>query len=413
MFFIDPQTVGCCAVGCCGIAAASYVSNNLSKIPHPSECGCIGSLYRITGIHAHDPFDFILEIHEAVGGVDSGKYFFEVEAGRTKYRTQTLPSKDGQLQVHEKLKVHVRQCDDAIVVKLYRSHLLRSDQCGELKFSVEHDLMAPKPAKRRWFTMVHQNRTATRVKVSIYCMSDEVASRDLSALTLQAIVESQQNGSNLEEELIEELEKMDDYAKLRFFSKVLSGPLKKMNTFGRKWTTFYFKPLEISTGNWEWCVWNSIDDYNAGSEAIESYPFLSMSLVVADPTNSACFYVKYHKDGNDFGILLKRIDRNRDVWSDSLYEFIEKTREVYFKIPNKQRVKISHKKVRRCKDLEMISQQPADDEKRNELQAKLAQSKRLTSPMERGEADDEAKLQEAIGRMAQNMYVEECSTGDA
>ncbi|CDR97233.1 hypothetical protein, conserved [Babesia bigemina] len=413
MFFIDPQTVGCCAIGCCGVAAASYVSNNLAKIPHPSECGCIGSLYRITGLHSHDSFDFILEIHEAVGGVGSGNYFFEVEAGRMKYRTQTLPAKDGQLQVHEKLKVHVRQCDDTVVVNLYRSQLLRSDQCGELKFSVEQDLMAPKPAKRRWFTMVHQNRTATRVKVSIYCMSDEMASRNLSALTLQAIVESQQDGSNLEEELVEELENMDDYAKLRFYSKVLSGPLKKMNTFGQKWTTYYFKPLEISAGNWEWCVWNSIEDYNAGLEAIEAYPFLAMSVVLADPTNAACFYVKYHKDGNDFGILLKRIDRNRDLWSDSLYEFIEKTREVYFRTPNKERIKISHKKIKRCKDLEVFCQQSTDDEKRTELKAKLALSKRLTSPMERAEANEETKLPDAIAKMALNMYVEECNAGDA
>ncbi|ORM42347.1 uncharacterized protein BXIN_1135 [Babesia sp. Xinjiang] len=403
MFFIEPQTVGCCAVGCCAIAATSYLANNISKIPHPSECGCIGGIYRIVGLHSHDPFDIILEIHEAHSGIDSGKYYVEVEAGRKTYRTQTVSAKDGQLHVHEKLRVHVRQCDDAIFVKLYKQQLMRDHLCGELKLSATHDLMAEKPAKRRWFTMVHENHSATRMKVSIYRMSEEVAARELSPLMLQAIIEAEQDGKSIEEDLIEELERMDDYAKLRFYSKVISGPLKKMNTFGRKWTTLYFKPLEISNGNWEWCAWNTREDYDAGLEAIETYPFLSISVVVADPTNSNCFYVKYHKDGGDFGLLFKRVDRNRDVWADSLYEFIERTREIYFKNPNKGKLKISHKNVKRCKDFEANNHKLGSDHKQAEMQFHLSKFKRLVSPVQR--VDDENKLHQHVGRMAQHMYM--------
>ncbi|GFE53013.1 transmembrane protein, putative [Babesia ovis] len=266
-----------------------------------------------------------------------------------------------------------------------------------------NDLMAERLAKRRWFTMINESRTSTRIKVSIYKMSEEMASRELSPLTLQAIIEAQQDGSTIEEDLIEEIERMDDHAKLRFYAKVISGPLKRMNTFGKKWTTYYFKPLEISKGNWEWCAWHSREDYDAGLEAVETYPLLSISVVVADPTNPNCFYVKYHKGGGDFGLLFKRVDRNRDVWSDSLYEFIQRTRDIYFKTPNRERVKISHKRVKRCKSLEVYNDDLDTIEKHEEIKSNLSRFKRLTNPIEREE--DEDKVHKHVGRMAQHMYM--------
>ncbi|GIX61687.1 uncharacterized protein BcabD6B2_11220 [Babesia caballi] len=406
MFVIDPQTLGCCAVGCCAVAAANYVSNNLAKVPHPSECGCIGSIYRIAGIHTHDPFDVILEIHEAINGISAGTYYLEVEAGRNAYRTQKITTKDCHLRVHEKLKVHLRQCDDAIAIKLYKRNMVRSQICATLVLSAAGDLMAEKLARRRWFTMTHENRSVTRVKISIYRVSEDIAARELSALTLQAILEAQQDGSEIEEELLDELDGMDDCAKLRFFSKVISGPLKRMNTFGRKWSTYYFKPLEISAGNWEWCAWNSLDDYNIGLEAVEAYPLLAISVVVPDPTNASCFYVKYHKEGDEFGLLLKTVDRNRDVWSDSLYEFVERSREIYFKSPNNRRLKISHKSVKRSKDLESCYEQKSPEKDSSEPKVGSVESNRLMSPLKQGNECKESKLSKHIGVMAKQMYVD-------
>ncbi|EDO07941.1 hypothetical protein BBOV_III003780 [Babesia bovis T2Bo] len=390
MFYIDPQAVGCCAVGCCALAAGHYIANNLSKLPHPSECGCIGGIYRLVGLHDHDSLDIILELHEAAGYIESGKYYFVVEAGRTSYRSLDIISKDGKLQIHEKMKVHVRQCDDYITLMLYKRQLMRDVLCAELKLSVVNDLMAERLAKRRWFSMVHDSRTSTKIMVSIYQISDEMASRDLSPLALQAIIEAQQDGTMMEEDIIEELENMDDYAKLRFYSKVISGPLKKMNTFGSKWTMFYFKPLEISNGNWEWCAWHSREDYDAGLEAVETYPFLSISVVVADPSNTNCFYIKYHNNGEDFGLLFKRVDRGRDVWSDSLYEFIQRVRDIYFKNPNREKFKISHKRVKRSKHLELSQVSEEITAENRELKTKLAMFRCLRRPVH-GLRDDNVR----------------------
>ncbi|KAK1444810.1 hypothetical protein BgAZ_107160 [Babesia gibsoni] len=407
MFLLDPVLPGYCGIGCCGLVAANYVAKNIHKIPHPSECGCIGSIYRISGIHDHDPFDVIIEIHEALNYLDRGKYYFEIESGRKTYRTQTINVRDGKLEIHEKINVHVRQCDDKIYIKLYNKHLISSKVAAQLVLSVKNDLLVEKPAHRRWFTMTQQDRSSTRVKVSIYKLSDGIAEREISSLALHAIIEAQGEGEAIEEELLDELDTMDDYKKLRFFSKVISGPLKKMNTFGKKWTSVYFKPLEISPGNWEWCMWNSLEDFNAGLEAIEAYSFLSMSVVIADPTNRNCFYIKYHKEGNEFGILLKKVDRDRDVWSDSLYEFIERSRDIYFKNPQNQLLKKSQGGVKRCKALDTppATETPAASKK--QLEEALAKSKRLSNPSLRPQEDQEALLNKNLDRMAQQMYTSE------
>lgn len=145
----------------------------------------------------------------------------------------------------------------------------------------------------------------------------------------------------------------------------------------------------------------------SGVEAIDTYPFLSMSVVVADPTNRNCFYIKYHKDGNEFGLLLKKVDRDRDVWTDSIYEFIERSRDIYFKNPHNHLLKKSQRCLKRCKELGVPENSETSEQQRKQLQENLAKSKRLVNPLERPLDTNETLLPKNIDRMAQQMYVSE------
>lgn len=60
---------------------------------------------------------------------------------------------------------------------------------------------------------------------------------------------------------------------------------------------------------------------------------MAISLVLPDKYDRHCFYLRYHDMMGVHDLFFKRVDRDRNLWSDGLFEFIEKLREYLEKHP--------------------------------------------------------------------------------
>lgn len=82
----------------------------------------------------------------------------------------------------------------------------------------------------------------------------------MSPLIHQALLHAQYEAESRGEPLKIDINNMSDLQRLRFFSKVLEGPLKLMSSVGGSWIPLYFKATERRSGKWEWQYWDSKEE---------------------------------------------------------------------------------------------------------------------------------------------------------
>lgn len=82
----------------------------------------------------------------------------------------------------------------------------------------------------------------------------------LSPLLHQALLHAQYEAESRGDTLRIDFRNFSDLQKLRFFAKVLEGPLKKMGGIGGGWEPIYVKAVEKKSGKWEWRYWHSKED---------------------------------------------------------------------------------------------------------------------------------------------------------
>ncbi|CBZ55369.1 hypothetical protein NCLIV_057920 [Neospora caninum Liverpool] len=346
--------VGAKAVGgaCCGIVDSCF--RHMTKgMPHPTECGCLGSLFFYLGLHDHQKFNLLVEIHELDRVPKSSSLFVTVEAGRWSTTSQVVKTK-GQNQrviLEERLMVHIRQVDKEMKLSLFKKGMLKTTRLANLVLKVKEDMIDKKFPQRTWYPMkVENGKSNPRINLSLHRMDANLPTNQ-SPLVQQAMLIAQQEADEKGEELKLDLSKMSQKERLTFFSRVLEGPLEWLSR-GRNacmefyykavevkpgvldrftasqgtWTELYFKAVEVKTDRWEWCYWESAAACKEGKEKEGSIPFLAISLVLPDRKDRNVFYVRYHDKDTQHDVFFRRVDRDRNLWSDGLYEFIEKLR---------------------------------------------------------------------------------------
>ena len=84
------------------------------------------------------------------------------------------------------------------------------------------------------------------------------------------------------------------------------------------------------------CISNAYICYcmQAGEKKKGGYSFLAISLVLPDKYDRNTFYVRYHNYQGVHDLFFRRVDRDRNLWSNGLYEFIERLREYLEKSPD-------------------------------------------------------------------------------
>ncbi|KAL8453247.1 hypothetical protein Emag_001979 [Eimeria magna] len=187
-----------------------------------------------------------------------------------------------------------------------------------------------------------------------------------SPLLQQAVLLAQQEAEAKKEPLNLDLASMGEKQRLVFFSKVLEGPLQRMAASGTAWTDLYFKAVETAKDKWEWCCWTSRQACYSDAPVVASYPFLAISLVLPDKSDKNVFYVRYHEKYKQHDLFFKRVDRSRDLWSDGLFEFIDKLR-AYLDLcatatDDVPRMKLNDKKPKKSKRKPSASPRSSNDQ---------------------------------------------------
>ncbi|KAF8822487.1 hypothetical protein IE077_003673, partial [Cardiosporidium cionae] len=329
MIGVDLKLLACCTtIGCCAIGGYTAYKNR-RRLPHPSEIEVIGKAFLLCGCHNHEKFDLLTEIHEIKQAPLSSKCLVEVVCGRFDAQTQPAKEKNGTCSVHERLSLHVRQCDNWLKISTYKKGIISNELLGMVNLEVVQDLIQQGFPKRRWYTLSKEGRSTLRIQVSFHKLdTDNVSLGELplSPLVQQALLHAQYQAESEGKKVEIDIEEMGELEQLRFFSKVLEGPLQKMKFFGNQWENLYFKAVERSEEIWQWQYWNSKQSCQEGGKCVGVLPFLAISLVLPDQYDRACFYVKYHDVNGAHDMFLRRVDRDRNIWSEGLYEFIEKLR---------------------------------------------------------------------------------------
>ncbi|KAL8451852.1 hypothetical protein Emed_001732 [Eimeria media] len=211
-----------------------------------------------------------------------------------------------------------------------------------------------------------------------------------SPLLQQAVLLAQQEAEAKKEPLNLDLASMGEKQRLVFFSKVLEGPLQRMAASGSAWTDLYFKAVETAKDKWEWCCWSSRQACYSDAAVVASYPFLAISLVLPDKSDKNVFYVRYHEKYKQHDLFFKRVDRSRDLWSDGLFEFIDKLR-AYLDLcatatDDVPRMKLNDKKPKKSKRKPSASPRSLNDQNASGEKADTASisSRRLLSPRTNG-----------------------------
>ncbi|KEP65886.1 UNVERIFIED_CONTAM: hypothetical protein HHA_315160 [Hammondia hammondi] len=321
--------VGAKAVGgaCCELGSACF--RQMTKgLPHPTECGCLGSLFFYLGIHNHQKLNVLVEIHELDRVPKSSSLYMTIEAGRWSATSQVVKVK-GQNQravVEERLMVHIRQVDNEVKIFLFKKGLVKTTRLANLVLKVKEDMIDKNFPKRTWYNMkVENGKSQPRINLSLHKLDASVPTNQ-SPLLQQAMLIAQQEADEKGEELKLDLTKMTAKERLTFFSRVLEGPLERLNANRGACMQCYYKAVEVKPDRWEWCYWESAAACKEGKEKEGSIPFLAISLVLPDRKDRNVFFVRYHDKDNQYDVFFRRVDRDRNLWSDGLYEFIEKLR---------------------------------------------------------------------------------------
>eukprot|EP00921_Rhytidocystis_pertsovi_P003123 GHVQ01005203.1.p1 GENE.GHVQ01005203.1~~GHVQ01005203.1.p1 ORF type:complete len:433 (-),score=26.56 GHVQ01005203.1:302-1600(-) len=331
MFGIETKLAACVCGSLCLSVGGYCCYRNRAQIPHPSECGLIGKVYFLGGCHKHTKLDLMAEIHEARMVPKGAKVKVRIVSGRFSDETSAAYAEDkGRCDILERLNVHVRQCDEYVEIISLNSGSLSSSEIGRLKIDVENELVGEGFPKRREYILKDQfDKSSIRLLISFHNIDSEnvdLGGVEASPLVRQALLQAQYEAENSGEKLNIDLLSMTERERLSFYSKVLEGPLQIMSGIGGQWSNVYVRPSEKKDGTWLWSHWKSKQDCTDGAKPIRVIPLLSISVVLPDTYDRTSFYIKHHTTAGAHDLVFKRVDRDRDMWSDGMYEFIDKLR---------------------------------------------------------------------------------------
>lgn len=321
----NPITGAVGGLACCAMMGTAIYAMR-KKIPHPSEFAIIGCCCLRGGCHQHEKFNLIVEVHEAANIPKGSPVYLYVECGRFDAQSAENPvdSKTHEAGILERLNIHVRQMDNVLTVSLWRKGAITGTLLGELDIDVVKDIIEKNYPQLEWYHLKKDDKLTVKVKLSFHRLATDLksgASPLVEYALIHATREAQAQGKPAASV---NFDAMNDKEKLRFLSRVLEGPLRVMG--GTGWKEFYFKAVEGSRERWRWLYWQNKEAMLRGDKPKASIPLLAISLVLPDNHNRHQFYVKYYNKSGAVDIFFSRVDRDRNLWSDGLYEFLERLR---------------------------------------------------------------------------------------
>lgn len=309
-------TVGVCAA----LGAAVYAFRK--RIPHPTEFALIGCCFLRGGCHEHEAMNIIIEVHDAENVPIGGAVYAYAEAGRFDVQSGSAKVKDKRAEIFERMNLHVRQKDPDLTLSLWQKGLVGSVSLGTVKLNLVRDIINRDWPQEQWYTIEKDGRMTCRVKLSFHRVDAYNATPLLEYALIKANRAALERGEPVPAQI--DFESLEPTEQLNFLSSVLEGPLKVMGSFG--WKSLYFKPTCKTPGRWFWRGWKDKQEAVGNvKKPTMSIPLFAVTKVVSDKRNRQQFIVSWrHSDGSDETLLFNRVDRDRDIWSEGLYEFVKR-----------------------------------------------------------------------------------------
>lgn len=306
-------------------SAVAFLLVIWKKIPHPAEFEFIGRWFRLAGWHKHLPYDLIFEFgYVQLSSKKPMDFYITVESGRFEESTQVCTSDaEGKINVFERVTIRLRQMDNACKLFLFRRGTLglTKTQVGQIIFTWDADLSAenfPRDKAYHWCSK-DGKRTIDTLTMSLNRV-EALRTKPLDPLDQMAIIEARKRGLG-----VTTLDDMPIEKRIEAYANCIEGPLDILRPL-KPPKTFFFKAQRLKNGKYTWMIYPTREAMERKEKHTEHVPFLSISLVLADPSNRHQFYVKYLTKDGVRELFLRRVDRDRDLWSEGLYGFIEKYR---------------------------------------------------------------------------------------
>ncbi|KAH7649461.1 putative transmembrane protein [Cryptosporidium bovis] len=322
---------------CCAIFGGIFFV--LRKyLPHPSEFFPFNWLSLKLGIHKHENFNIILDILDCFELQEYGKYSIRVKCGREEKETFVSTSTENthdhsnnnkifSCSWGEKCIVFVRQREDYLFLELVSHGTFTNSTLGECKIRIM-DIFEAKFPKKVTYNIQRGRKYIGKVTLSFYRISPNIFVDETTPVLFQAMINLQTDADiQGNKNICANFDKMSEKEQLIFFSKALQGNLYYLeNGNNDKVRMFYFRAIEVTLNRWEWCYWMNEGDYLKGTNKLGSYSFLAMSVVIPDKFDRDRFYIKYHDFYGTHDLFFKTVDIDRDIWSEGIYEFIDRLR---------------------------------------------------------------------------------------
>ncbi|CDR95755.1 hypothetical protein, conserved [Babesia bigemina] len=305
----------CNSVGCVG-----------SLIKKSVDCEPLASLYYYSGIHRHRAFNLLVEICAIEGAFVRQQTVVELIVGDQKVAMTALPTDpNGMIEsVGSRGSVFISQRDCEVQLAFYRKHLVTKKHIATMKFDVDRDILSAGLPKSKWFILRVESRAVGRVKLSFHRIDANKSVVDCLVLqqSLLCMQDYRDEGKQVEIDLSGD-GLLLYHEKLHLFSFALEGPLIAKEECASEMR--YYKVMLVD-GAWRWCYWSSKADCRSGRRPQGSAAILAISTVIRHPTNYTSFYVKHYTRERSHDVILKAVDRSRDIWTDALFLFIAETR---------------------------------------------------------------------------------------
>eukprot|EP00371_Babesia_bovis_P001854 XP_001610501.1 hypothetical protein [Babesia bovis T2Bo] len=306
------------------------VTNSIGKltslIPSITEYEPLASICYYTGIHSHRSFQLIVEICAVEGSFVCYNTVAELRVGNKVVSTTALPtSAKGILEnVGSRVSTVINQRDTTIDLAFYKKQFVTRKHIVTITFNIDRDIILRDCPKNKWYMLREAGVILGRVKLSFHKL--EMHRSIVDGLVLQQALlcaqEYKEQGHKINTDACLQLTSdsaLYEHEKLNLFSMALEGPLIAKE--GGAQQMRYYKAL-LTEGTWKWCYWSSKTECRADKKAHGYISILSISTVICHPTDYTCFYIKYYTQKGTHDIILKAVDRNRDVWCDAMFLFI-------------------------------------------------------------------------------------------
>jgi hypothetical protein len=296
------------------------------------DCSCLKRFLRCTGTDEFDDFDVMVLVHD-VAYTRSSSISAAVRIRAGDQVAETDFSSDGHFQ--QPLSIFVEQGTQHIDVDFISSS---KKVLATLLLDTLGDVIDPKePVLQKVFRMKQKDKRIMNpmIKLSIHTEADEEAMTQLlgeRTLNEETDVVLRQQLAKVHQKYGEDAENLSD---LELLAKGCAGPVE---TFG-SWGTTRSGYLNIlgppEEKKFKVCLWDSEAQARApkkkgggGGAPKLAVPVLRITSVLADPGRSDVFKITYvDHDKLSRNLVLRRLDRSRDAWTQLLQMLIEKVRE--------------------------------------------------------------------------------------